>query len=518
MSQPNFCYSPNPTIANSEWPTLWRIAGMALSLLLTAELSYAQDDCLGAGDGVANSRLDLDRLIGCFNAQQPVGDHTIAIGRSMVVYADTLTPITLNQPDKKLTILGNQFSITGNRYNHGFIVQGQSAVTFDGVQVTGAMHGIHIAESAGKVDILNASLSNNQNGLPAHGGQVNVESSSADHNQYYGVFVENVSGLTATFKMTDGSASDNGIDGLNLFSVSPDFDARIEGVRFDGNKDDGVEVFHAKGVFLQNVATTRNVNGIRLENAEATIVSSDISENTTGLLISEPESDVTITNSILAHNETGMTAANGTIRLKSSTIAYSTVNGISASIGIDPETPTQLLLSNATVSSNGAGGFGDGIVTGQAKVSIAYSVITGNAGDGVVGDSNTAIYSSVLYDNDKDNAGFSDCAGGGEGLQDLGANFSGDGSCPGFAHTTALDLGPLQDNGCQHTIGPDRLFCVDTHELQPQSEAINAGNCDAVLTAEPSIPETNLDQRGAQRKETCDAGPFETGFVMLAFE
>jgi len=491
--------------------------GFAATVLLSAELSHA-NDCLGAGDGVANSRYDLDRLIGCFNAQTPAGDHTISLGRDMTLYEGGITPITLDQPHQTLTILGGGAVITSFPDQDAFVVQGKSPVTFINLGIENANRGFLIKAASGAVSIEHTHVSNSEYGVLAQGGQVSFTDSSANDNAQYGLYYSDISVDAETrFIVRDASASNNGIDGINLFSTSTNFSAIIETSRFDDNHEDGIEVFHTSGVTLARNTLEKNAVGIRLENANADILSSSIHHNTTGVRISEPGSRVKLENSELSHNETGIEAIDGYTEIHRSTISFSTVNGLAGSLGTDPNNPTRILLANATVSSNGAGGFGDGIVPGGAKISIAYTLIYNNAGDGVVGDENTAVYSSIITDNDAAGADFSNCAGGGNGLVSLGYNFSGDASCPEFTQSNQLAFGPLKDNGCDTPVGQDGVFCVKTHALSANADAVDSGNCDGTSFADPQIPSVEADQRNASRNTTCDAGPYETGSMPQGF-
>ena len=172
--------------------------------------------------------------------------------------------------------------------------------------------------------------------------------------------------------------------------------------------------------------------------------------------------------------------------------------GIYAYDGVGP--PSEILLTNVTISGNHADGRGGGILSGGTAVVDANAVtITNNVADfdtdsaGTISgsgggvDGSVAFKNSIVAGNFATNAGSEDCSSASGGNHNVVGRNAGCAN-PGVG-TTNPRLGPLRENG-----GPTK-----THALKRGSPAIGK--------AGGSTPPR--DQRGVKRDADPDAGAYE---------
>jgi hypothetical protein len=241
-----------------------------------------------------------------------------------------------------------------------------------------------------------------------------------------------------------------------------------------------------------NIADTA-VGGLLVQNyATSTLTGSTISNNTAfvngGAIAVTIEAEVAVTNSTLSGNSGGFGSGGGLfVYGAQATVTNSTISGNSAAYGggaYSAGNGTMTLKNSTVVGNNGTSAYGYGaggiyannyVPTGLGYADVENTLVAANTG------------------------GFGEC--GGDLINDLGNNFSGDLSCPGSsAITPGVDIDTaLADNG-----GPS-----ETHTLLDGSVAIDAaGSCGLAD-----------DQRGYGRDALCDSGSFEhAGSCKLVLE
>jgi hypothetical protein len=162
-----------------------------------------------------------------------------------------------------------------------------------------------------------------------------------------------------------------------------------------------------------------------------------------------------------------------------------------------------LTITNSTLVANTAHLEGGAILGALASTTIGNSTLTGNSagaaggaiarttGAGVL----LAVHSSIVYGNTLTGLAAQDCSGT---IQDLGHNLEGSNGGCGFAIQARHgnpQLQPLALNAPGTTM---------TMALGTGSDAIGYGECTGFVL---------VDQRGAQRKPSCDIGAYETAPV-----
>lgn len=206
---------------------------------------------------------------------------------------------------------------------------------------------------------------------------------------------------------------------------------------------------------------------------------------------------MTITNVTMSGNSA--TQGGGLYNGGDLTITNSTISGNSATQGGGLANLSTLRMINSTVSGNSATTQGGGLINLANTSNISFTTLANNSasqGGGLYNDVGNLvkIKNSIVANNPTGG----DCAGPGS-LTAIGANFTTNGTCPGFTQVTPaqLNLGPLQDNG-----GP-----TQTHALLPGSVAIDAAN-DCTDVDKNAV---GTDQRGVGRPQgsACDSGAFE---------
>jgi HYR domain len=206
---------------------------------------------------------------------------------------------------------------------------------------------------------------------------------------------------------------------------------------------------------------------------------------------------MTITNVTMSGNSA--TQGGGLYNGGDLTITDSTISGNSATQGGGLANLSILRMINSTVSGNSATTQGGGLINLGNTSSISFTTLANNSasqGGGLYNDVGNLVKIKNSIVANSPTGG--DCAGPGA-LTAIGANFTTNGTCPGFTQVTPaqLNLGPLQDNGGQ----------TQTHALLPGSVAIDAAN-DCTDVDKNAV---GTDQRGVGRPQgsACDAGAFE---------
>jgi CSLREA domain-containing protein len=250
---------------------------------------------------------------------------------------------------------------------------------------------------------------------------------------------------------------------------------------------------------------------------------------------------VTIADSVMANNNAGADAGVlsnfGTVTINRSTIANNSADDDGGAIDNLPDGSVTIRestlsgntakdfggaihnrgtldIANSTLSDNQAdvdnfgSGDGGGIYnsTGSATAKVSFTTITANAarnGGGISNSGTLNIKNSIVGNNTASSG--PNCSLVGGTFAPSGVNFDTDGSCTGFTNTSALNLGPLANNG-----GP-----TQTHALLLGSVAINAVT-DCTLIGGGAVTQ---DQRGVSRPQpsggNCDVGAYETQFFTL---
>ena len=174
------------------------------------------------------------------------------------------------------------------------------------------------------------------------------------------------------------------------------------------------------------------------------------------------------------------------------TVDHSTITGM-GNTAFYSDGGGDVTLSNDTIAENHAtdGPLGRGLALDDATLRATNITIADNDGSGLsLGGATATIASSIVANNGTDCRGFGDLG--------ADASFDSDGTCaawrPGFTTSSALNLGPLADNG----------GLTSTIALGPGSDAIGAGD--------PSLCPPD-DQRGFLRPSSCDAGAFQADGV-----
>ncbi len=160
--------------------------------------------------------------------------------------------------------------------------------------------------------------------------------------------------------------------------------------------------------------------------------------------------------------------------------------------GVDVRGRRTVEFINSTITDNLAADDGGGINISLAYIDILQPAFTDALPDSLGG---TVRLTNTIVAGNRDRLGPNDCGATAATFASGGGNLDGDGTCwlddptdrPG---TTALHLGPLQDNG-----GP-----TDTHALGRRSPAIGTG----VISECPAE-----DQRGSVRRRGCDTGAYQ---------
>jgi len=257
-------------------------------------------------------------------------------------------------------------------------------------------------------------------------------------------------------------------------------------------------------------------SGIAVDQGTTIVADSLIAGNVGGPAILNSRGQVTVRNSSISGNSSGVNSYGGAANflLLNSTVTDSTDSGMSNSRG------GTLNVSHSTVSGNA--GPGPAIANREGVLTILNSTISGNE-EGVLNGKQydyalTYVVNSTITANQEfgidnycpgfgcdpteirlilrssivaDNIG-PDCSSNGE-FEAIGVNFDSDDSCLDAEFISGLDPN-LADNG-----GPTL-----THALLPGSPAIDAAG-DCGLT---------IDQRGFGRVDgSCDSGAYEAGAV-----
>jgi hypothetical protein len=280
-----------------------------------------------------------------------------------------------------------------------------------------------------------------------------------------------VEGLTLT-----GGRTDEGGGGLQLDRSRP---TTVSRTIIRGNRTFGAANTSADGGGIQTVGDLTLIDSLVRDNVAGSADSGGgIYARRTLRVIDSTIADNLARSPTQSFSSSGggiFIAAEGTI--ENSTVSGNTVRSPGGGAGGGIYTDGQLGLTNVTIARNQSGA-GGGIFAANRPGE--------NFQDAV----NTIIAGNVA----RQSQGGPNCSGG--GLVSLGGNLDSGRSCgftgPGDLERADARLGPLSDNG-----GP-----TPTHDLEPGSEAINAGSI-------AECPER--DQRGVRRPQGngCDIGAVE---------
>ena len=361
-------------------------------------------------------------------------------------------------------------------------------VTLEGLIIRDGNHssgggGIHVAENAGDLALINSSVLDNV--AAEDGGGISSRTGN----------------LTLMGSTVSGNSTTNtfGYGGGGIFAYSGS--VTLTGSVVSGN----TSAASASGAFSGG-------GGINTQTASVSLTNSRVSGNTSA---SSGGGIYSYSGSIALDNTTidGNSAVNfdgGGIHSYSGgvTLTRSTVSGNDSGRdggGIDSSRFGSLTLINSTVSGNTSGSTGGGLFVSRS-VSIESSTIfanssTGNGG-GVLSFGSATINNSIVAGNS--GGSVPNLAGPTSFTGDFNLVGPGD-QVSGTGNRANIDdplLGPLADNG-----GPTR-----THALLPGSPAINAGdpNFDPNATTPPMIH----DQRGSGFAR-IDGGRVDTGAFEL---
>ena len=314
---------------------------------------------------------------------------------------------------------------------------------------------------------------------------------------------------------------------------------------------------------IQNAASTSSWGGA-LDIGDATVIirnvifDSNQAPSGGALYVSGFNTKVDIVNSTFSNNRiTGPQGAGGGMYLDTGatvTISNSTVSHNSAFYGGGIfHRASRLTVSGSTFSDNSAHSFvsslGGGAIHTQQRLLIQNSTFSNNSsgrnGGGIYSTTDFGLQNSTFNNNTAIDEGggiyFEDSAAGSRVINTIIANsnqasdcggavisprhsFDTDGSCGATQKTTEqLNLGPLEDNDCatKHAV-PTSVHssgeaCVQTHALQSNSAAIDAGDVDTCIGQEGGI--NYVDQRGVVRvgaTAPCDIGAYESGVFSTA--
>ncbi len=316
------------------------------------------------------------------------------------------------------------------------------------------------------------------------GGVIEVTGSAFTGNSAYraGAIDNNWGTLTVTDSTFTSNAADNS-DGTGggIFNAG---ELTITAATFAGNTA-------SWGGAIENVP------GGTLMVADSTF-DSNIAANFSGAIDTFSQGTVVTTSTFIGNTARfGGAIGNGwELTVTASTfIGNSAVNNGGA-IGNQPGTTT---VSTSTFYDNSAK-FG-GAIYSDDELSVTASTIIGNSADlgggGIRNSDGIATISSSIVALNTTNGTGPNCGFSGVGTTSLGSNLSDDSSCPFIAtgdieNSTAIDLGPLADNG-----GP-----TETMVPALTSDAIDAADCSL---------STPTDQRGFSRPQgsSCDIGAVE---------
>lgn len=290
---------------------------------------------------------------------------------------------------------------------------------------------------------------------------------------------------------------------------------------------------HASRVFQVNGKVTAMISGLTISDATTAgsgggisnsgaltldnIVMSGNSASFGGGIFNDTGSPLTINNTTLSSNLASGGGAGIYNNFGIATITNSTLSSNSGGTGGGIENfGGTVTITNCTLSGNSTAGSGGGIDnTGSAQTggtaNISFTTISGNSASISGGGISNTVFGTLNIKNSivANSTSGSDCASTGT-FNATGANFTTNGTCPGFTVVTPaqLNLGPLADNG-----GP-----TQTHALLSGSVAIDAApDCTDVFgnpgSPKPGAPRALItsDQRGVGRPQgsACDVGAYE---------
>jgi hypothetical protein len=471
-------------------------------------------------ESTVNTESELNTAIGCFNSQNPVGNHTITIGQDITTNSATsMQAITASAGE--LVIVGDGIQkvrtgpgSTSTGINPLLEISGEAKVTLQNLKLQAA-EGAAVKVSGNATDVVfdEVSLFDSGIGLQIEAGAVTFSNSESKGHQRTGILLTDESiGIAPSLTMTNSEISLNGANGILYLNGDPEIpgffsESRIHNNGLAAEFEDGSGIVVTGSVLdvHKSVISNNKIHGIEADSADLTLTDSLINNNSqNGVDLSGVfNSGSTIMNTGIYSNVTGLQVFSGIFDVHQSTINGNSVAGV----GIGGSGTTRFY--NTTVSENGDvdEGSGDGIVvSGEMELIVASSTIIKNAGDGLVATASTKVLSSIIAGNDVSNAGFQDCADiAPDTVQNLGANFDGDGTCGGFSNMPLMIIDAIADNGCLASNLDSS--CVFTHSLLAGNPAIDSGDCGGNTSA--AIPILSIDQRGVSRDSQCDAGAFE---------
>jgi CSLREA domain-containing protein len=382
---------------------------------------------------------------------------TITFGRR-ITGEIVLTAGALVIVGRVLTIAGpgaDQLTIRQNDSEHHVFDLSSSEVTISGVTITGGKIGVR--QYNGDLELTNVSVRENQKGVDASWGLLEITNSVVSDNAEWGIY-----SLWASGTVAQTTIAGNGWGGIGVFYGQ----ITVTGSTVSGNQGGGITASHTTPVHV--IGTT---------------ISDNWQEDDGGGLYLL-NSTVVISGSTIANNEAegyggGIYFSNSNLGIMNSTISGNTAGsggGIYTYLGTT-------LIVHSTITANEAA-YGGGIYNASGvTTAIKGSIIAGNTGGDVAAEATATGYYSQGYN-------LIGQAGANVVLAEV-FDYTGD-----ETGVTNPGLAGLAENG-----GPTR-----THALLGDSPAIDAAGSCASWT-----PPVSTDQRGVNRPQgsACDIGAYE---------
>jgi len=337
--------------------------------------------------------------------------------------------------------------------------------------------------------------------------------------------------LSGVITLTSGQLTitdDLTINGPGIFVIT--IDGNHASRVFSVQQYASVTIF---GLTVSNGSVTDNAGGGIFNVGNLTLSNVVLSGNSAvgaifggagGALFNSSLGDLTINNSALNNNSAarggGIFNSAGRIVITNSTLSGNTSGGSASVFGTQGGGILNffgtLTIVNSTLSGNSAINDNGGALSNEngGTANISFVTMSGNSARSGGGIYNNPIGGPTTTVNIKNSivansTSGGDCSNAGT-FNARGANFTTNGTCPGFTQVTSaqLNLGPLQDNG-----GP-----TPTHALLSGSVAIDAAPDCTDVFSNPDHPNAvtpkavvSQDQRGVSRPQgsACDVGSYE---------